>query len=116
MTKIVNIHHAKTHLSRLIEEAMAGEDIVIAKAGKAKVRLAAVRDAPSADRFAALFGSLKAELAPLAGARWFPTPEDELKEMLEGHENDPLRHLHHDLASGRHAGPVEGGPGGDQPS
>jgi antitoxin (DNA-binding transcriptional repressor) of toxin-antitoxin stability system len=100
MTKIVNIHQAKTHLSRLIEEALAGEDIVIAKAGKAKVRLEVVREARVGDRFAALFGSLKTELAPLADARWFPTPEDELEEMLKGHENDPLRHLHHDLAAG----------------
>lgn len=35
----VNIHEAKTHLSRLIEQAVAGEDIVIAKAGRPLVRL-----------------------------------------------------------------------------
>ena len=46
MTKTVNIHEAKTHLSRLLEEAMAGEDIVIAKAGKPKVRLVPVEDPP----------------------------------------------------------------------
>jgi prevent-host-death family protein len=39
MVKIVNIHAAKTHLSRLIEEAAGGEEIVIAKAGKAVARL-----------------------------------------------------------------------------
>jgi len=33
MTKVVNIHEAKTHLSRLLEEVLAGENIVIAKAG-----------------------------------------------------------------------------------
>jgi prevent-host-death family protein len=44
MSKTVNIHQAKTHLSRLIEEALAGEEIIIAKAGKAKVRLAVVSD------------------------------------------------------------------------
>ena len=37
--KAVNIHAAKTHLSALIEEALRGEDIVIAKAGKPLVRL-----------------------------------------------------------------------------
>lgn len=41
MTK-VNLHEAKTHLSRLVERAVQGEDIVIAKAGKAKVRLVPV--------------------------------------------------------------------------
>jgi len=33
MTKVVNIHEAKTHLSRLIEDVLAGESITIAKAG-----------------------------------------------------------------------------------
>jgi prevent-host-death family protein len=37
--KTVNIQAAKTHLSRLVEEAAAGEEIVIAKAGKPLVRL-----------------------------------------------------------------------------
>lgn len=33
-TRVVNVHQAKTHLSRLIDEAHAGETIVLAKAGK----------------------------------------------------------------------------------
>lgn len=37
--KITNIHEAKTHLSRLIESVIAGEEVVIAKAGKPLVRL-----------------------------------------------------------------------------
>lgn len=37
--KTVNIHEAKTHLSKLIEAAAEGEDIVIAKAGKPLVRM-----------------------------------------------------------------------------
>lgn len=37
--RIVNIHSAKTHLSRLIAEVAAGEEIVIAKAGKPVARL-----------------------------------------------------------------------------
>lgn len=45
MSKTVNVHQAKTHLSRLIEEALAGEDIVIAKAGKPKVKLTVVQEA-----------------------------------------------------------------------
>ena len=39
--KTVNMHEAKTHLARLIEEAAGGEDIVIARAGKPLVRLVA---------------------------------------------------------------------------
>jgi prevent-host-death family protein len=41
----VNIHEAKTHLSRLVEEAARGESFVIAKAGKPMVRVTAL-DAP----------------------------------------------------------------------
>jgi prevent-host-death family protein len=37
--KTVNIHAAKTHLSALVEEAAAGKEIVIAKAGKPMARL-----------------------------------------------------------------------------
>ena len=43
----VNIHEAKTHLSRLIEQAAAGETITIAKGGKPMVKLTAP-DAPVA--------------------------------------------------------------------
>jgi prevent-host-death family protein len=39
MMRIVNIHSAKTHLSRLVAEVAAGEEIVIAKAGKPVARL-----------------------------------------------------------------------------
>jgi prevent-host-death family protein len=41
--KTVNIHDAKTHLSSLIAEAEAGEDVVIARAGKPVVRLVPVK-------------------------------------------------------------------------
>lgn len=37
--RTVNIHEAKTHLSRLIDEVQTGEPIVIAKAGKPKAKL-----------------------------------------------------------------------------
>ena len=37
--KTVNIHAAKTQLSKLVEEAAAGNEIIIAKAGQPKARL-----------------------------------------------------------------------------
>jgi prevent-host-death family protein len=37
--KTVNIHEAKTHLSRLVDEAERGEAFIIAKAGKPKVKV-----------------------------------------------------------------------------
>lgn len=43
MTKLtVNVHEAKTHLSRLIERALAGEEVVIARAGEPAVTLTPV--------------------------------------------------------------------------
>jgi len=40
--KIVNIHEAKTHLSRLLADVAAGDEIVIAKAGTPVARLVPV--------------------------------------------------------------------------
>ena len=36
---MVNVHEAKTHLSRLLERAHAGEEIIIAKGGRPHARL-----------------------------------------------------------------------------
>jgi prevent-host-death family protein len=43
----VNVDEAKTHLSKLIDRAMAGEDIVIARAGKPMVRFVPVAAQPA---------------------------------------------------------------------
>jgi prevent-host-death family protein len=43
--RTVNIHQAKTHLSRLVDQAAKGEPFVIAKAGKPQVLVTAI-DAP----------------------------------------------------------------------
>ncbi len=55
----VNIHDAKTHLSRLVDRAAKGESFVIAKAGKPLVKVSAV-DAPAKP---ARLGFLKGEIA-----------------------------------------------------
>jgi prevent-host-death family protein len=39
MAKIINIHEAKTHFSKLLTRVRAGEEIIIAKAGKPVARL-----------------------------------------------------------------------------
>jgi len=39
LMKVINIQAAKTHLSRLVEEAVSGEEIVLAKAGRPYVKL-----------------------------------------------------------------------------
>lgn len=45
MTVTVNLHEAKTHLSRLVDQAARGQEFVIAKAGRPMVRVVPI-DAP----------------------------------------------------------------------
>jgi prevent-host-death family protein len=42
MSETINMHQAKTNLSRLVERALAGEDIVIARNGEPLVKLVPV--------------------------------------------------------------------------
>ena len=46
MTEIVNMHKAKTTLSRLVERALAGEEVIIARNGTKLVRLVPVPQQP----------------------------------------------------------------------
>jgi len=79
--KTVNMHEAKTHLSRLIAEAVErGEDFVIAKSGKPLVKVSAIEAAPTASRI----GFMKGQ---------FSVPDDfdtmfaeEIQRMFEGEE------------------------------
>ena len=45
MTRIVNMHEAKSDLSRLVGQALAGEEVIIARAGTPVVRLTPLRQA-----------------------------------------------------------------------
>ena len=69
----VNMHEAKTQLSKLVEAALAGEDVVIAKAGKPAVRLVPVPEPLPKRQFGILRG--KGWAAPDA---WDPMTEEEL--------------------------------------
>ena len=57
--KPITIHAAKTQLSRLIERACAGEDIVIARRSEPVVRLVPVRVRPVRRKFGAMKGRAK---------------------------------------------------------
>jgi len=52
----VNIHEAKTHLSRLVDKAAKGEPFIIAKAGKPLVKVVPLDDGKPTIRFGALEG------------------------------------------------------------
>jgi prevent-host-death family protein len=56
--RTINIHQAKTHLSRLVDEAEAGDSFIIAKAGKPKVLVTqiAAPDAPKQRRIGFMKG------------------------------------------------------------
>jgi len=69
--KPVNVHEAKTHLSRLLERAHAGEEVVIAKNGKPYARLCPLAE-PEPRRPGLLTGEV--------GDEFFePLPEEELE-------------------------------------
>ncbi|HEY6326394.1 MAG TPA: type II toxin-antitoxin system Phd/YefM family antitoxin [Candidatus Cybelea sp.] len=55
----VNIHEAKTHLSRLVDEAAAGREIVIAKAGKPMAKLTPLAPQCPRRKLGTLKGRLK---------------------------------------------------------
>lgn len=63
---VANIHNAKTNLSKLIERAEAGEEVVIARNGKPAVRLTPVLDAGDEPRgpdgLPLWMGSLKGQI------------------------------------------------------
>ena len=67
--KTVNVHEAKTHLSRLLERAHAGEEIVIAKNGKPFARLAPLTPTPPRQP-GVLHGEVRGDL-------FAPLPEEE---------------------------------------
>lgn len=46
MLKLLNLYEAKTSLSSLVDEAAAGAEIIIAKAGRPKAKLVPFRDTP----------------------------------------------------------------------
>jgi prevent-host-death family protein len=73
---VVNIHEAKTHLSRLLERARLGEEIVIAKAGHPIARLTPIEQ-PLAPRKP---GSAKGRFV-MASDFDDPLPEDVLAEF-----------------------------------
>ncbi len=55
----VNIHHAKTHLSRLVDLAAQGEEIVIARAGTPVARLVPLGSRPASKRLGLLKGKIR---------------------------------------------------------
>ncbi len=55
----VNVHAAKTHLSRLIEEVERGETVILARAGKPVARIVPIEEPLTTGRIGFLKGHVK---------------------------------------------------------
>lgn len=76
---VVTVHAAKTNLSRLIEQALRGEEVVIARGNKPVVRLVPLEALKPKRRF----GSLAGQIA-VPDSFFAPLPEEELKRWEGG--------------------------------
>jgi prevent-host-death family protein len=72
----VNIHQAKTQLSKLVDRASKGESFIIAKAGKPMVKVVPIESSPKPKRFGFLKGQIR---VPDDFDRMF---EDEIAELF----------------------------------
>jgi prevent-host-death family protein len=75
----VNIHEAKTHLSRLLEEVQAGEEIIISKAGRPIAKLSPIAEPVGKRKFGWLVGKVN-----ISADFDAPLPED----LLAAFEGD----------------------------
>lgn len=88
MSTAINVHDAKTHFSKLLDRAHAGEEIVIAKAGKPYARLVKLEEPPKFDRKPGRFK----HLAPFVPDNiWFEPMDEEELALWEGASLD--KHL-----------------------
>ena len=58
-TTTVNIHQAKTHLSKLIAQVEHGEEVIIARAGKPLARLTPIESKPRVSRLGFMRGQFR---------------------------------------------------------
>jgi antitoxin (DNA-binding transcriptional repressor) of toxin-antitoxin stability system len=73
MSKTFSVHQAKTHLSRLIELACAGEEVIITRGKTPVVKLSPIRSGTTSRRFGAMKGRARVD------AKFFePLPDEEL--------------------------------------
>ncbi|MCU1336015.1 MAG: prevent-host-death family protein [Bryobacterales bacterium] len=77
--KVTNIHEAKTHFSKLVERAAAGEEIVIGKAGKPVARLGPYRESAAVPKRKP--GSLRGKIKILPG---FDKVDKEIGKLFTG--------------------------------
>ena len=70
----VSVHQAKTHLSRLIEQVLAGEEVVVTRNKEPVIRL--VREGPPKKK--PLLGAMKGRLGDIGDEACAPLPDEYL--------------------------------------
>lgn len=90
--KQVNIHEAKTQLSQLLAQVEAGEEVVIARAGKPVARLTLVKPKPKgAERWPNRKpGRLKGKIAPFTDEEWARLDAEIAETMTHGENDEEL--------------------------
>jgi len=84
---VVSVHDAQTHLSRLIEQVLAGEEVVIAGDAQAVVRMVRVQTSePSPKK--PLLGSMKGRMADVGDEAMVSLPDEYLE--IDKWGNRPL--------------------------
>jgi len=81
---VVNVHEAKTQLSRLIEQVLKGEEVVIARNGVPAVKLVQLDHAASAKPWREP-GQLAGQFVEIDPDWW--KPDDELADLFEGSDS-----------------------------
>jgi prevent-host-death family protein len=81
--QMTNIHEAKTHFSKLVERAAAGEEIIIGKAGKPVARLVQYKEAAKPSRRP---GSMKGLIKIRPG---FDAADKEIEALFYGKPSEP---------------------------
>jgi prevent-host-death family protein len=84
--KTVNIHEAKTHLSKLVEQASHGEAFIIAKAGKPVVKVTALA-APAGDQVRRL-GFMAGQISVPDDFDRMGTEDNEIERLFAGGSDD----------------------------
>jgi prevent-host-death family protein len=104
----VTIHVAKTHLSRLIERAAAGEEIVILRGKTPVARLTSIARDASRRKFGAYSGEFE-----IPSSFFEPLSDAELQAFEgEGYDADPLGHARAAVVDDRRRPHVGKGAGG----
>jgi prevent-host-death family protein len=87
MADVVNIHEAKTHLSRIVEQVAAGREVIIAKAGRRVAKLVPLEAGARPKKLGGLKGRIKVPMTSMHRSMIASPPPSK-----DGREQDSPRH------------------------